>query len=145
MKLLIIDSTLLDCYKEYINIFLKDLVNQLLENKSHDYIIDLKLDKTVLYKSLYNFSKTELATLWDYIDTNLLNNFIKSFKLSVEASILFVKKKDNTLRLCVDYRSLNLITIKNCYLLSLINKSLNHLKQAKIFTKLDLISAYYYI
>ena len=83
--------------------------------------------------------------LWDYIDTNLLNDFIKSFKLSVRALILFIKKKDSTLRLCIDYRDLNLVTIKNHYLLSLISKSLNYLKWAKIFTKLDLISAYHCI
>ena len=63
LKLLITDSTLLDCYKKYVNIFLKDLINQLLENKSHNHIIDLKSDKTVLYESLYNLSKTELVIL----------------------------------------------------------------------------------
>ena len=62
-KSLIADLTLLDCYKEYINIFLKDLINQLSENKSHDYTINLKSDKTTLYKSLYNLSKIKLATL----------------------------------------------------------------------------------
>ena len=83
--------------------------------------------------------------LWDYIDINLLNDFIKSFKLSVEALILFVKKKDDTLRLYVDYRGLNLVIIKNCYSLSLISESLNHLRWTKIFTKLDLILTYYHI
>ena len=98
-----------------------------------------------LYKSLYNLNKIELVILWDYIDTNLLNNFIKSFKLSVRALILFIKKKDNTLRLCVNYRGLNLVIIKNHYLLSLISEFLNYLKQAKIFIKLDLMLIYYYI
>ena len=59
---------------------------------------------------------------------NLLNNFIKSFKSSVRASILFIKKKDDTLKLYVDYRSLNLIMIKNCYLLPLIDESLDYLE-----------------
>ena len=81
-----------------------------------------------LYKSLYNLSKTELTTLQDYINMNLLNDFIKPFKLSAEASILFIKKKDDTLKLCVDYRDLNLVMIKNYYLLSLIDKSLNCLE-----------------
>ena len=145
LKLLITNLTLLNCYKEYVNIFLKDLINQLSENKSYNHTIDLKSGKTALYESLYNLSEIKLVTLWDYIDTNLLNNFIKSFKLSVKASILFVKKKDNTLRLYVDYRDLNLVTIKNYYSLSLISKSLNCLRWAKIFTKLDLTSAYYHI
>ena len=145
LKSLIADSTLLDCYKEYTDIFLKDLINQLSENKLYNHTIDLKLGKTVLYESLYNLSKIKLVMLQDYIDTNLLNNFIKLFKLSAKALILFVKKKDDTLRLCVDYKDLNLIIIKNYYLLSLISKFLNYLRWAKIFTKLDLMSAYYYI
>ena len=66
--------------------------------------------------------------LQDYIDTNLLNDFIKSFKSSVKVLILFIKKKDGTLRLCVNYRGFNLVIIKNHYLLSLISKSLNHLR-----------------
>ena len=115
-------------YNRYTDVFLKNLINQLLENKSHNYLINLEPDTTILYKSLYNLSETELITLQDYIDTNLLNNFIKSFKSSVRALILFIKKKDNTLRLYVNYRDLNLVIIKNHYLLSLIDESLNHLK-----------------
>ena len=63
LKLLITDLTLLDCYKRYVDVFLKDLVNQLSENESHDHAIDLESDKTASYKSLYNLSKTELTTL----------------------------------------------------------------------------------
>ena len=63
LKLLIINLILLDYYKEYVNIFLKDLINQLLENKLYNHTINLKLDKIALYKSLYNLNKTELITL----------------------------------------------------------------------------------
>ena len=128
LKSLIVNLILLNCYKKYADVFLKDLINQLSENELHDHVINLKLGKTALYKPLYNLSETKLATLWDYIDTNLLNNFIKSFKSSAEALILFIKKKDSTLRLYIDYRNLNLVIIKNHYLLSLISESLNHLK-----------------
>ena len=145
LKSLIADLTLLNCYKKYADMFLKDLVNQLSENKSYNHAIDLESGKMISYKSLYNLSETELTILWDYIDINLLNDFIKSFKLLVEALILFIKKKDDTLRLCVDYRSLNSVMIKNHYLLSLIDKFLNYLEQVKIFTKLDLTSAYHHI
>ena len=63
LKSLIADLTLLNFYKRYTNVFLKDLVNQLSENESHNYAIDLEPDKITLYKSLYNLSKTELTTL----------------------------------------------------------------------------------
>ena len=63
LKLLIANLTLLNCYKRYADVFSKDLVNQLLENKSHDHAINLKLDKIALYKSLYNLSKMKLTML----------------------------------------------------------------------------------
>ena len=55
---------------------------------------------------------------------------------------MFVKKKDDDLRLCVDYRDLNVITVKNRYLISLIKQLLNRLMKATIFTKLNIRSAY---
>jgi hypothetical protein len=61
------------------------------------------------------------------------------------APILFAKKKDRTLRLYVNYRGLNEIIIKNCYLLLLILKSLERLAKAKLYTKLDICKAYYRI
>ena len=59
------------------------------------------------------------------------------------APILFVKKKDGTLRLCVDYRQLNKLTIKNKYLLPRIDDLFDQLKGASIFSKIDLRSRYH--
>jgi hypothetical protein len=56
-----------------------------------------------------------------------------------------VKKKDGSLRLCVDYRGLNKITVKNRHSLPLITKSLERLAQAKFYTKLDVREAYHRI
>lgn len=63
-------------------------------------------------------------------------------KSSAGAPILFVRKKDRTLHLCVDYCALNGITIKNKYPLALINKLLEQVGVAKVFTKLNLHSVY---
>jgi hypothetical protein len=60
-------------------------------------------------------------------------------------STLFVKKKDQSLRLCVDYRPLNVVTIKNKYLLSRIDILFDQLAGAKIFSKVDLRSCYHQI
>jgi hypothetical protein len=80
----------------------------------------------------------ELATLREYIDENLSKNFIRHSKSSAGAPILFVKKKDRSLRMCVDCRGLNKITKKNRYPLPLISGLLEQLVSAKIFTKIDL-------
>ena len=63
----------------------------------------------------------------------------------VDASILFVFKKDGKLRLCMNYKSLNTIIIKNCHFLLLITKTLNRLCEIKHFIKLNLKNVYHRI
>ena len=57
--------------------------------------------------------------------------------------MIFVKKKDGTLRLCIDYRQLNKMTVKNKYLLPRIDDLFNQLKGASVFSKIDLRSGYH--
>ena len=85
----------------------------------------------------------ELKTLKAYIETNLANGFIRPSKSPAGAPILFDRKSDGSFRLCVDYRGLNNLTIKNQYPLPLIGESLDRLGRAKRFTQLDLTSAYH--
>jgi hypothetical protein len=61
----------------------------------------------------------------------------------VSALILFVLKADRIIRLCVDYYSLNKVTIKNRYSISLVEEIIDRLLKAKLFTKLNLRDAYY--
>ena len=85
----------------------------------------------------------ELETLKTYIEIHLKTGFIRPFKSPVDAPILFNKKPDGSLRLCVNYRGFNNLTIKNWYLLLLIGEALDRLGRAKQFTPLDLTSAYH--
>ena len=85
----------------------------------------------------------KLETLKTYIENNLANGFIRPSKSSVGALILFDKKLDGSLKICVDYRGLNNLTIKNWYPLLLVRESLDRLGQAGQFTQLHLINAYY--
>ena len=78
----------------------------------------------------------------EYLDEMLCSGKIRPSRSEFGASILFVKKKDGSLRLCVDYRGLNRITIKNRYPLPLMSQLREQLGKAKYFTKLDLKNGY---
>jgi len=90
-------------------------------------------------------SKFEQETLKEFIDENLTNGFIRSTSLPHGALVLFIKKKDGSLRLCVDFRGLNRITKKDRYPLPLISDLLDSPRKARIYTKIDLRHAYYLV
>ncbi|KAH0603716.1 uncharacterized protein H6S33_007375, partial [Morchella sextelata] len=90
------------------------------------------------YGPIYGLSQIELKALREYLDENLPKGFIRASESPAGAPILFVKKSDGTLRLCVDYRGLNAITIKNRYPLPLLKETLAKLSRAQYYTKLDL-------
>ena len=110
--------------------------------KINTYAINLDKGKQSSYGSIYSLELMELKTLKTYIITNLSNGFIHPLKSSAGAPILFNEKFNWSLRVCVDYRGLNNITIKNRDPLLLINKFFNCLSRAKQFIQLDLTSAY---
>ena len=87
----------------------------------NDHPIDLVDDKQPPYGPIYSLRPVELETLKTYI--NLASGFIRLSKSPAGALILFIRKKDSSLRLCVDYRGLNNLRIKNRYLLPLIGDS----------------------
>ena len=87
-------------------------------------------------------SRDEILELRHYLNENLSKDFIQVNHFQMIISVLFVKKFEEELHFCVNYQHLNAITIKNWYSLSLISETLNHLNQAKIFIKLNIISAF---
>ena len=90
-------------------------------------------------------SQAELGVLRQYIQENLGKGFIRPSKSPAAAPVLFVPKKDGTLRLCIDYRGLNKVTVKNRYPLPLMGEILNRVNGATVFSKIDLKDAYYRI
>ena len=117
---------------------------ELLENTGmNKYAIELIERKQLFYGPIYALSLVELETQKVYIKTHLKTRFMQPFKSPADASILFNKKPDGNLCLCIDYQDLNNFTIKNQYLLPVIEEVLNCLGQAKQSTQLDLISTYY--
>ena len=110
-----------------------------------DHEITLQEGRTPPYMPLYQLSEQEQKELREYIDINLKKGYIRPSSSPAGYPILFVPKKDGKLRLCVDYRKLNDITIKNRYPLPLINELRETTAKAQIFTKLDIRDAYYRI
>jgi hypothetical protein len=98
-----------------------------------------------LYQHMYNLSLVELYTLEAYINNALKKGLIHKSKSLARALILFILKKDRTLQLCVNYKGLNEMTVKNRYPLPLISELLDCLNGSKVFSKIDLKNAYYCI
>ena len=94
---------------------------------------------------IYSLSQSELTALQEFIDENVANGFIWLSNSPFGEPVLFVKKKDDSLRLCVDFCWLNAITQKDKHSLLLIPDILDSLCKAKIFTKIDLKHAYHLI
>ena len=138
------EVTVLAKYSDFADVFSKESAEVLPEyTKIIEHTIKLEDDKQPLYGLICSLGPVELKTLKIYIETNLANGFIQSLKSPAGALILFVRKPDGSLRLCVNYRGLNNLTIKNRYPHPLIGESLDWLRRAKQFTQLDLTSAYH--
>ena len=111
----------------------------------NEHAIELEEDKQLLFRPIYSIDLVSLETLKTNIEINLTNGFICFSKSLIESPILFDKKLDGGLRLCIDYQSLKNITIKNLYPLPLIGESLDQHGRTKQFTQLNLKNAYHYI
>ena len=112
------------------------------QHKPWDHEIRLEPGKQLTFGPLYPMSAKELETLREYLDKNEKKGFIRKSQSPAGYPVLFVPKKDENLRFCVDYRKLNDITVKNRYPLPNISELQDRLEGAKWFTSLDLRGAY---
>jgi hypothetical protein len=129
-------------YHDLMDVFSKKDADTLPPHRSFDHRIPLTEGKQPTFGPIYSLSQMEQEEVQKYLDENLAKGFITPSESPAASPILFVKKKDGSLRLCVDYQSLNAITIKNRYPLPLIGDLIDQLRGAEIYTKMDLRGAY---
>jgi hypothetical protein len=96
-------------------------------------------------KAPYRMASLELKELKEQLQELLDKGFIRPSISSWGAPVLFVKKKDGSMRMCIDYWELNKVTIKNRYPLPTINDLLDQLQGARVFSKVDLRSGYHQV
>ncbi|KAI3451367.1 hypothetical protein Pfo_008032 [Paulownia fortunei] len=132
----------LDVVQEFVEVFPDDLPG-LPPNREIEFVIDVMPGTTSISKAPYRMTPTELKELKVQLQELLDKGFIRPSYSPWGAPVLFVKKKDGTLRLCIDYRELNKITVKNKYTLPRIDDLFDQFQGASVFSKIDLCSGYH--
>jgi len=126
-------------YHDYLDVFDWAMTDQLLSHRLYDHKIELIDEKTSSRSRLYHMSDYKLQKMKNYLIEHLNKNFISSSSISYASLILFVEKKDDSLRFCVDYRKLNALIKRNRYLLLLIDETLARIQDSKYLTRLNII------
>ena len=127
---------------EYPDVFPEELPG-MPPDRDIEFVIDLVPGTSPIAKKPYRMAASELAELKKQLEELQRIGFIRPSSSPWGAPVLFVKKKDGSMRLCVDYRALNEVIIKNKYPLPRIDDLSDQLKGAKYFSKIDLRSGYF--
>ncbi len=130
------------CYEEFSEVFSKIKATQLPPHRPWDCAIDLLTNAMPPKSKVYPLSRNETQAMEEYIEEAMNSGFIRPSTSPAAAGFFFVEKKDGGLRPCIDYRGLNNVTVKFRYPLPLVPSALEQLREARIYTKLDLRSAY---
>lgn len=132
-------------YHDFPDVFSKKKADTLAPHRPYDLNIELEGDEKPPIGPIYSVSTSELATLRDFVDEHLNIGFIRPSRSPHGAPVLFVRKKDGSLRLCVDFRALNKITKHDRYPLPLLSDLLDAPRKARYYTKIDLRHAYHLV
>jgi hypothetical protein len=130
--------------EEYLDVFLANLLG-LPPAKEINHAIDLMSDAKLVFRAPYQLPFAKYGNLEQKLNDLTNKGYIKHNKSPWGAHVLFMKKKDGTLRLCVDYRKLNKLIIKNKFMLLGIDDLLDHLHGTMILSKIHLQSGYHLI
>nr|CAH66120.1 OSIGBa0146N20.5 [Oryza sativa] len=128
--------------QDYPDVFPEDLPG-MPPKRDIEFRIDLVPGTNPIHKRPYRMAANELAEVKKQVDDLLQKGYIRPSTSPWGAPVIFVEKKDHTQRMCVDYRALNEVTIKNKYPLPRIDDLFDQLKGATVFSKIDLRSGYH--
>lgn len=139
------DPRLQRLLEEYEDLFPEKLPSGLPPHRDQDFQIELVPNATPQKKGVYRMSEKELEELRIQLDELIHQGFIRPSQSPWGAPVLFAAKKDGSMRLCIDYRALNKLTVKNSYPIPRIDDIFDQLKGSKIFSKIDLRWGYHQI
>ena len=137
------DPEMAKILNEYSAVFPSELPNRLLPSRyGIDHAIDLIPNAKIPQRNPYRLSYAENLELQRQVADLLEKGLISPSNSPFASPVLFVRKKDGALRMCIDYRALNDVTVKDCFPLPHIGDLLDHLSKARYFSKMDLRSGY---
>ncbi len=126
-------------YHNYLNVFNQTIIDQLSFHCFYDHKIELINKKIFFWSRLYQMFNHKLQKIKKYLIKHLNKEFIFFNFASYVSLILFIEKKDDSLRFCVDYKKLNALIKRNRYSLSLIDEILVQIQESKYLTQLNII------
>ncbi|GKB69746.1 putative reverse transcriptase domain-containing protein [Tanacetum coccineum] len=128
--------------KDFSEVFPEDLPG-LPPPRQVEFHIDLVLGAAPVARAPYRFAPLEMKELADQLQELSNKGFIRPSSSPWGAPVLFVKKKDGTFRMCIDYQELNKLTVKNRYPLPRIDDLFDQLQGSSVYSKIDLRSGYH--
>jgi Reverse transcriptase (RNA-dependent DNA polymerase) len=129
----------------FADVFPEKLPEELPPSRETYHRIEILPNAVPPSRPVYRMSPLELEELRTQLDELITSGYIQPSRSPYGSPVLFVKKKDGGLRMCIDYRALNKMTAKNKYPISRIDDLLDQLHGAKVFSKIDLRSGYYQV
>ena len=127
---------------EYLDVFPEE-ISGITHDRAVEFSIELLPGTAPISKAPYRMAPVELKELKEQLAELLEKGFIRPSTSPWGAPVLFMKKKDGTMRMCIDYRELNKVTMKNRYPLPRIDDLFDQLKGAQVFSKIDLRTGYH--
>src|SRR5258708_25597960 len=121
------------------------MTNVLAPHWLYNLKINLEEGAKLFHRLIYSLSPPELTVLREFLEENVWNGFIRPSKSPWVSPVLFIKKKDGRLHLCVDFCALNRVTEKDHYPLPLISDLLMSPAPTRIYSKIDLKHAYHLV